>query len=136
MIAILCLLLVMLLSSGCSPWWLKPRMIKYYSDDSNYEEVDCQITNCWLSHGYWQFTANILTANHHLEDSHHGKYFFTVRSEIPVELSVDDLLTIITAGHTYYLNWYFPVVQIKKGEETVLAFEQGKQDLLAWIEDF
>lgn len=56
-----------------------------------------------------------------------------IYSDESIELSVGDQIEFITAPFHFYDGYHLPIVGLKKGDDTLLTFEDGKQNLLYWM---
>ena len=57
------------------------------------------------------------------------------KSSIILKLKTDEQITFITAPKYFGDGYVMPMVAISIGEENLLEFEDGYENLLAWLED-
>lgn len=127
--AILITLLVMFLS-GCniSNQKLAKKMIEKYSDNQNYVTllgevieindnnaiIKCEELNDYISY----------------EDELCDYYIYSNQF---VELQVGEEIQFTTVPFHFYNGHKLPIVELKIDENTLLSFEEGKENLIDWV---
>ena len=111
------------------------KMIKYYSDDSNYEEVTGIVKEKLDSE---EMKVMVTTEWHHYRSDTESRYIrFTLLSHSALSeyINVGDEITLISAPKYFYDGQTLPIIALKKDGEVLLSFEEGKADYLAWIQE-
>ena len=110
---------------------LRNHMIEYYSQDSNYvdlvgkvinieNEAKCEIVIISGDCEYFKLNVN-------------GYYFSFCGSAQGVEEG--DIISFTTAPMLFYNGDKYRIVYLEKDGEIVYTFEEGKRNLLIWIEE-
>ena len=119
-----------ILLSGCysSNGKLANKMIEKYSDDQNYVVLTGEI----VGHNNNQTIIKCEELKKHIKyQSDICKYY--IHSEYPLELSVGDIIEFSTVPYHFYNGHKLPIVELKKNGEILLGFEEGKSNLLDWV---
>lgn len=136
--------LIACLLQGCFIDWnapLRNHMISYYSDDSNYVNlvgriVDMQddVTN---KHQRRQIEIIILSGNCTEKEFKFNTptgYYFSFCG--PAQgVKEGDIISFTTAPMLFYNGDTYRIVSLEKDGEIFYTFEEGKQNLLDWIEE-
>ena len=129
---LICILFVIVLSFmlSCYPALenLKSKMIDKYTNDKNYVTLSGEIIES--NDDYVEIKCEELTnyINCTKENCHYYIY-----SEQTIELSVGDQIEFITVPFHFYDGQKLPIVELKKGGKTLLSFEEGKKNLINWV---
>lgn len=128
--AIWIITLLVIFLSGChlSNQILAKEMIEKYSEDQNYvtlmgEVIECNDNNavirCEELHDYIGYEDELC-------DYH-------IYSDKFIELSVGEQIEFTTVPWHFYDGHKLPIVELKIDENTLLSFEEGKQNLIDWV---
>lgn len=127
--AALIMLFAMLLS-GCtlSDRILAKKMIEKYSVDQNYVVLSGEIT---------ELDGNIVI----IKCEELSKYLpyqgdlcdYYIYSDPMMELSVGDEIEFVTVPFHFYNGHHLPIVEVRKDDNILLAFEEGKANLIDWV---
>ena len=127
--AILITLLVVFLS-GCniSNQKLAKKMIEKYSDNQNYvtllgEVIEINENNAIIK-------CEELNDYICYEDELCDYYIY---SDQFVELQVGEEMQFVTVPFHFYNGHLLPIVELKIDENTLLSFEEGKENLIDWV---
>ena len=122
--------LLVVLMSGCnlSNRKLAKNMIEKYSEDQNYVTLIGEVV---------EFNENDVTIKcEELNDyiSYEDEFCdYYIYSEQFIELSVGKQIEFTTVPFHFYNGHKLPIVELKIGEKTVLSFEEGKVNLIDWV---
>ena len=127
--AILITLLVVFLS-GCniSNQKLAKKMIEKYSDNQNYVTLTGEIIEINEN--------NVIIKCEELNDyiSYEDELCdYHICSDQFVELQVGEEIQFTTVPFHFYDGHKLPIVELKIDENTALPFEEGKENLIAWV---
>lgn len=121
-------MLVVVFIGGCDSLY-KPRMLKYYSDDSNYEEVEAVVKEIMETS-----SIKLDRDTEKYSKSYQDTYQFLIFDNDELEKSgfldearEGDTITIITASGIFYDGYYLPIVGISSNGKTYSNFESGKK---------
>lgn len=127
--AIFIALLVVFLS-GCniSNQKLAKKMIEKYSDNKNYvtligEVIEFNENNAIIK-------CKELSNYIHYEDEFSDYYIY---SDQFVVLQVGEVIQFITVPFHFYNGHKLPIVELKIDKNTLLSFEEGKENLINWV---
>lgn len=127
--AIFITLLVVLLS-GCniSNQKLAKKMIEKYSDNQNYVTLTGEVI---------EFNENnVIIKCEELNDyiSYEDELCdYYIYSDQFVELQVGDEIQFTTVPFHFYNGHKLPIVELKINENTFLSFDEGKENLIDWV---
>lgn len=131
---LLAALILSLTSCGVSS---KYKMVKYYSDESNFIAVNGVVD--WLNYNdarsmlYLSF-SNMDTA---LSDNCFkivgDNLKITQQNGIDSKLQIGDSVCFITAPRYFGDGYVMPIVEITVNGEKLLAFDEGHENLLMWL---
>ena len=127
--AILFVLIIVFLT-GCnsSDQKLAKKMIEKYSEDQNYItlfgeimelEGNNAIIKCEELTGYISYQNEIC-------------YYYIYSDEI-VELSIGNQIEFATVPFHFYNGHKLPIVELIKDGDVLLSFEEGKENLIDWV---
>lgn len=128
-LAIFITLLVVLLS-GCniSNQKLAKKMIEKYSDNQNYVTLTGEVI---------EFNENnVIIKCEELNDyiSYEDELCdYYIYSDQFVELQVGDEIQFTTVPFHFYNGHKLPIVELKINENTFLSFDEGKENLIDWV---
>lgn len=123
------LLLVLLLSAcSMSDQILAKQMTEKYSDDQNYVTFTGEVIE--YEDCYVVIKCEELKNYLHYEDDFCDYLIFWDQI---IELSVGDQIEFVTVPFHFYNGHLLPIVEIKKNEITLLSFEDGKDNLINWV---
>lgn len=116
--------------SGCdkSNQILANKMIEQYSDNQNYvtfigETIEFNENNviikCEELHDYISYEDEICD--------------YYIYSNQFVELKVGEEIKFTTVPFHFYNGHKLPIVELKRDENVLLSFEEGKQNLIGWV---
>lgn len=127
---ILIILLLVTFLSGCSlsNQKLAKKMIEKYSEDQNYVTLSGEIT---------EFNENtVIIKCEELNEyiSYQGELCdYYIYSNQIIELSVGDQIDFVTVPFHFYNGHKLPIVELKIDGNTLLMFEEGKKNLIDWV---
>ena len=104
-------------------------MYNYYLDDTNYE---------WCVGVVKKIDADCLLIQYGdtIDDLKWTGYFWDYSNgedDLSLYFQIDDMIEFCTPG-AFDRYMYEPLVSIKKGDKILLEFEEGKNNLLYWVE--
>lgn len=110
---------------------LRKKMIKYYSDDNNYYQLDGVV----ISINDIILEIDILTPNHVFPINTNGyqRFIAITTDSYIVDLSEGDKISFTSAPMHFYNGHYLPIISIKKGDTVYMTFEEGKKLYLEFI---
>lgn len=110
---------------------LRKHMIKYYSDDSNYINLNGVIISMYYS----EWEIDITTENSNFTGEGYVKFHVMNGWHLVDEMEIGDEISFVTAPMDFYNGHIIPIVALEKDGQTYLSFEDGKEDYLQWIEN-
>ena len=126
----LIILLVTFLSScTLSNHILAQKMLKKYSDDQSYVTLSGEITKINKNNNViikCEDLNNYINYQSELCDYH-------IYSTYIIELSIGDKIDFITVPFHFYNGHKLPIVELKIEGKTLLLFEEGKENLINWV---
>lgn len=130
--AILISSLLVVLLTGCtlSNQRLAKKMIEKYSEDQNYVTLTGEVIEI---DGYY-----VVIKCEEIKDyiSYQSEFCnYCIYSEEVVELEVGDEIKFTTVPFHFYNGHLLPIVELKIDEITLLAFEEGKENLIDWVNE-
>ena len=137
-IALLC---IVVLSTSCTA----AKMRDYYSQKNNYVTATGTVThiayneeNTELYYGFTDVDYHSTPAySYHFEYYNFkivGKNFQIVHEQnIDDKVKIGDEITFIAAPRYFYDGYAIPIVAISMGDECILEFEEGVDNLLKWL---
>ena len=127
--AILISLLVVFLT-GCnlSNQKLANKMIEKYSEDQNYVTLTGEVIE--INENNIVIKCEELNDFISYEDELCDYYIY---SDDFVELEVGDEIKFSTVPFHFYNGHKLPIVELKIDENTLLSFEEGKENLIDWV---
>lgn len=111
---------------------LRNKMINYYSDDSNYQNLEGIITSL---DGHL-IEIDILTENTEFDRkpvNGYQDFFLMDYPEFIDNLNVGDKISFVSAPMCFYNGDHYRIVSLEKEGEVYLTFEKGKAENLEWI---
>ncbi len=123
-------LLLVILLSACSTadQILAKQMTEKYSDNQNYVTFTGEVIE--YEDSFVVIKCEELKNHLHYEDEFCDYLIF---SDQTIELSVGDQIEFVTVPFHFYNGHLLPIVEIKKNEITLLSFEDGKDNLINWV---
>lgn len=109
---------------------LRNGMIEYYSDDSNYINLDGVI----VSIDYCQWEIDITTEDSGITAEGPVKFDVMIDLDLLDEMEIGDEISFVTAPMYFYNGHIWPIVAVEKDGKTYVSFEDGKAHYLHWIE--
>lgn len=127
--AILISLLVVFLT-GCnlSNQKLIEKMIEKYSEDQNYVTLTGEVIE--INENNVVIKCEELNDYISYEDELCDYYIY---SDEFVELEVGDEIEFTTVPFHFYNGHELPIVELRIDENTLLSFEEGKENLIDWV---
>lgn len=126
----LIILLVTFLSScTLSNHILAQKMLKKYSDDQSYVTLSGEITKINKNNNViikCEDLNNYINYQSELCDYH-------IYSTYIIELSIGDKIEFVTVPFHFYNGHKLPIVELKIDGKTLLLFEEGKENLINWV---
>lgn len=118
-----CLLVVLL--AGCHFYemhdkLLAKKMTEKYSDDQNYVTMIGEII---------EYDGGCVTIK--CEGKSACEYL--IYSDDPLELPIGEQVEFTTVPFHFYNGHRLPIVELKSNGNTLLSFEEGKRNLLEWV---
>ncbi len=116
---------------------LRTKMQSYYSDDTNFVTLEGIVAS--KSDDGRKLGIKITTENHEImrpiSDDIYEFYIFFENEEAWVEIELNDTVTFTTAPMYFYNGHILPIVFLAKDGEVYLELEDGKAQLLTWVEN-
>ena len=104
------------------------KMIAKYSDDQNYVILTVEVTEfdknnviikCEKLRNYLSFQKELCD--------------YYIYSDNFVQLQAEDEIEFVTVPFHFYNGHKLPIVELKKDGITLLAYEEGKKNLIDWV---
>lgn len=128
-IAIITMLSVALLSGCClSNQKLAKKMIEKYSDDQNYVILSGEVIE--FDNNNVIIKCEELKTYISYEDELCDYYIY---SDEIMDLSVGDQIDFVTVPFHFYNGHKLPIVELKLSDDILLAFKNGKENLIEWV---
>ena len=137
---VILLSMIVIILSGCS---YKSRMLQYYSENSNYEELEGIILNFEEIRGVDDLFIEIEFENENIHDHYlyHPLMVINKNKEVLKKngffenVSIGDKIKIVTASRYFYDGYRIPIVAIECDNIVYLDFQTGRENLLKWVEE-
>lgn len=127
-ILVIFLLVTFLIGCTISNQKLAKKMIEKYSDNQNYVTLTGEVI---------EFNENnVIIKCEELNDyiSYEDELCdYYIYSDQFVELQVGEEIQFTTVPFHFYNGHKLPIVELKIDENTLLSFEEGKENLLDWV---
>ena len=127
-ILVIFLLVTFLFGCNISNQKLAKKMIEKYSDNQNYVTLTGEVI---------EFNENnVIIKCEELNDytSYEDELCdYYIYSDQFVELQVGEEIQFTTVPFHFYNGHKLPIVELKIDENTLLSFEEGKENLLDWV---
>lgn len=107
---------------------LRSEMLDYYSESKNYVSLEGEVIE--INEYYVVIRCEELKNYINYEDELCEYYIY---SEDIIELSVGDQIEFVTAPFHFYNGHRLPIVELKKDGNICLSFEEGKENLIDWV---
>lgn len=107
---------------------LRKKMIVKYSDDQNYVILTGEVTEFDKNNVIikCEELRNYLSFQKELCD-------YYIYSKNFVQLQAEDEIEFVTVPFHFYNGHKLPIVELKKDGITLLAYEEGKKNLIDWV---
>lgn len=122
------LLVVCLTGCNLSNQKLAKRMIEKYSEDKNYVALVGEVIE--ISENNIVIKCEELSYYISYEDELCDYYIY---SDKCIELQSGDEIKFTTVPFHFYNGHKLPIVELKTDEKTLLSFEEGKENLINWV---
>ena len=128
--AILISSLLVVLLTGCtlSNQRLAKKMIEKYSEDQNYVTLTGEVIEINKNNAI--IKCEELNDYISYEDDLRDYYIY---SDQFVELQVGEEIQFTTVPFHFYNGHKLPIVELRIDENTLLSFEEGKENLIDWV---
>ena len=127
-ILVIFLLVTFLIGCTTSNQKIDKKMIEKYSDNQNYVTLNGEVI---------EFNENnVIIKCEELNDylSYEDELCdYYIYSDQFVELQVGEEIQFTTVPFHFYNGHKLPIVELKIDENTLLSFEEGKENLLDWV---
>ena len=122
--------LLVVFLSGCniSDQKLAKKMIEKYSDDQNYVTLTGELIE--INENNAIIKCKELNDYISYEDEFCDYYIYFDQF---VELQVGEEIQFTTVPFHFYNGHKLPIVELKIDENTLLSFDEGKQNLINWV---
>ncbi len=120
--------------AGFHTWFnapLRKHMIEYYSDDSNYINLNGIIVSIDTS----EWEIDITTEDSNFTGEGYEKFDVMLYMDFIDEMKIGDEISFVTAPMCFYNGHISPIVALEKNGKTYLTFEDGKECYLQWIDE-
>ena len=107
---------------------LRNKMIDYYSKNTNYVVLSGEIVE--FNQNYVKIKCEELNNYISYEDEICDYYIY---SKQLIELSIGAQITFTTGPFHFYNGHKLPIVELKLDGNTLLSFEEGKENLIDWV---
>ena len=135
-LGVLILLLLTVCLSGChlSNQILAKRMIEKYSDNQNYVTLSGEIVEDDES-VFLEENAVLIRCPEIRDYIHYQgelcRYY--IHTKEALDLKVGDQIDFVTVPFHFYNGHKLPIVELKLNGNTLLTFEEGKENLIEWV---
>ena len=108
-------------------------MIDYYSNNDNYTYLSGEVVKLKEDIIY----VNIITDNSDFRMYASGYLDFQIytKNNLQEVIFVGDNVIFVSAPEYFYDSYILPIVYLEKEETVYLTFEEGKNNLLNWIDE-
>ena len=148
-IKFLALLFFLILLTGCLPdlsycypghLRMKKERLAIYNDNDNYITLTGKVVE--LNDDSHPYTLiDICWDNQNDNDNKNIRSYWIFSNYIPdtlfirepLDINVGDVITYTTTKEKYRDDDWFPIVEVIKNNETLLSFEDGKQNIINWV---
>lgn len=139
-VLVIVLSMMVIILTGCS---YKSRMLQYYSENSNYEELVGIILNFEEIRGVDDLFIEIEFENENIHDHYlyHPLMVISKNKEILRKngffenVLIGEKIKIVTASGYFYDGYRIPIVAIERDNVVYLDFQTGRENLLKWVEE-
>ena len=131
------LIFVILFLSSCDVFGEKKRrrMVEYYSNDEHYAELSGTVAS--IEAPYIRVNnIQVLTEIHDFpvyKTTDQEKFTIVCYKDLSFNINVGDEIVFTSAPGSFYNGHNKPIVELKRGEDVLLTFEDGKAAYLDWI---
>ena len=137
------LIFVILFLSSCDVFGEKKRrrMVEYYSNDEHYAELSGTVVS--INEDPYKEELELYINNLQVlseihdfpdyEDTYEENFCLVYYKEISFDINMGDEIVFTSAPGSFYNGHNKPIVALKRGEEILLTFEDGKEAYLDWI---
>ena len=127
LLVILTFILSVTLLFGCNQP-LRNRMLEKYSNNDNYVCLSGEVIR--IDDNYIEIRCEELSNYLSYEDDLCSYYIY---SDNTINLFVRDLIDFVTVPFHFYNGHRLPIVELKKNGDTLLTFDEGKENLIDWV---
>ena len=106
---------------------LGEKMIEKYSDNQNYVEFTGEVLKC---DGQY---IEIKCAEMGNYVRAYEEHYYYVCSDQVIDFDIGTEINFVTVPYVFYSGHKLPIVEIKLNGVTLLEFEEGKENLIAWV---
>ena len=122
---------------------LRQKMIKYYSNNENYQELFVELKSIEIIEEIDELRVivKVLSGNNEFIEYSSNKEceFVLVNSSkmesIVRELQVNDTFYIVSAPMYFYNGHILPILSIRHKDNLLLLLEEGKDNYLGWVNE-
>ena len=113
--------------------YIQKQMIDYYSNDDNYTYLSGEVVKLKEDIIY----VNIITENSDFKMyvTNDLDFILYANNNLYDIIFVGDIVTFCSAPEYFYDSYILPIVYLEKEETVYLTFEEGKNNLLNWIDE-
>lgn len=126
----LLLMIILLIGYATSNQRLAKKMIEKYSDNQNYVALSGEI----IELNEYYVTIKCEELNEYISYQSELCDFYVCSKQI-IKLSVGDQIDFVTVPFHFYNGHKLPIVELKIDGNTLLAFEEGKENLIDWVKE-
>ncbi len=125
-----CFFLLVFVLSSCrySDYLLAKKMLEKYSNDQNYVELSGEIIESNKNTVVIKCTE---LKNYRSSPDEICTYY--IYSNQILDLASGDHINFVTVPFHFYNGHKFPIVELKIDGNTLLEFEEGKENLIEWV---
>lgn len=133
---LLCLFIALnfIFATGCQTALArdKEKMIGIWSHDEKYITLTGQVMMVDDDGFYTMVVIQCDTLPQYIENKNH-EWDYRIFSEFKVDVAIGDTITYTTVENPIPSNKWLPIVAISKNGESLLTFDEGKKNLINWV---
>ena len=138
LVFLLCIIFVGVIVSCDVNAPLRRKMLAYYNNDSNYSELTGRIVTASYSSidDILLLEVDILTESHDYPlnaETGYGEFAIVYWSAQDYHLYENDIIQFSSAPMYFYNGHVLPAVSLHHEEKELLAFAEGKESYIKWI---
>ena len=107
---------------------LRNKMVEKYSNNDNYVCLSGEVIK--IDDNYIEIRCEELNNYLSYEDDLCSYYIYSDNS---IDLLIGDRIAFVTVPFHFYNGHKLPIVELKRNGDTLLTFDEGKENLIDWV---